>query len=101
MVSLPVLSHPALSYLGPPNRARHATVTVLPAAVFLWRSGRRSVGLRIALAQGPRRLRLRYQDSFPWHELLQVRFVAFQPMLLAARFLMPLLWVAASTVVEL
>ena len=43
----------------------------------------------------------RYQDSFPWQELVQLRLVAFQPMLLSARFLTPLLCVAAFTVVEL
>lgn len=41
-----------------------------------------------------------YQDSLSWHELAQLRVVAFQPVL-AISSLVPLLCVAALTVVEL
>jgi hypothetical protein len=41
----------------------------------------------------------RYQDSLPWQELEQVRVVEFQPVL-AITSLMPLMCVAAFTVVE-
>jgi hypothetical protein len=41
-----------------------------------------------------------YQDSLPWHELVQVRVVAFQPVLVISSFF-PLLCVAVTTVVEL
>jgi hypothetical protein len=41
-----------------------------------------------------------YQEWFPWQELEQERFVAFQPMVVV-RFMTPLLCVAAFTVVVL
>ncbi len=42
----------------------------------------------------------RYHRSVLWQELEQERVVAFQPMVVV-RFLTPLLWVAAFTVVVL
>ena len=42
-----------------------------------------------------------YQVSVPWHELEQVRFATFHPVLTVSMFFTPLLWVAALTVVEL
>jgi hypothetical protein len=41
-----------------------------------------------------------YQDSLPWQALVQLRLVAFQPVLETSS-LIPLLWVADFTVVEL
>lgn len=77
------------------GRARCAAPSVeAPAAAAASRGG--------ALAGGgalhPRR---HFHDSLPWHELLQLRVDAFHPMLLASRFLTPLLCVTAFTVVEL
>ena len=41
-------------------------------------------------------LLLTYHVSLPWHELEQLRFDAFQPVLAVSRLTVPLLWVAAA-----
>jgi len=47
-----------------------------------------------------RAIRCVYQDSLPWQALVQLRLVAFQPVLETSS-LVPLLCVADFTVVEL